>query len=351
MGLGLAILVLAVLASLERPAATNLPDRTGKRVILKSGVVVQPNPAGGHEKVANAATGGSKSEYDRAIADWTEAIRTGPGAPRWWHVSPGPHRQTPPQVIMYERRRHAIDRRGANPTRRASSRHCETASPTSPQICRACFEETPKYSATSSASPKSAVASTSVMASASTRGCTSTGTGFRSYAGAARSFAGVEQETVISQVVIDVLRRQHVENKPSPKLLCVNIRFRPVSVDRIHDFKVTSSFMVDRVQDAHGGQEGNPRSAAAIETSDQQHVPSRNSFEPPFRHANSGLTSQGKRHCLPLLHVNVVVLMRELCDCEGTVAIMNTRFRVRSTRETTPAQGAAADRRRSLSLR
>ena len=115
MGLGLAILVLAVLASLERPAATNLPDRTGKRVILKSGVVVQPNPAGGHEKVANAATGGSKSEYDRAIADWTEAIRTGPGAPRWWHVSPGPHRQTPPQVIMYERRRHAIDRRGAQP--------------------------------------------------------------------------------------------------------------------------------------------------------------------------------------------------------------------------------------------
>ena len=72
------------------------------------------------------------------------------------------------------------------PRRFAWVRHVDTTAATSAAISRALVVEISKYPATSKARASEAVLSSSVIDVASTLGLTSTGTGFRSYAGERR---------------------------------------------------------------------------------------------------------------------------------------------------------------------
>ena len=92
----------------------------------------------------------------------------------------GPRLERRLQILMLERRRHAIDLRPRKIEARCLPRHVATALPTSAAIARAVLTSSSKYPATSIARSSDAVPSSRSIAVVRTRGLMSVGTGLRS---------------------------------------------------------------------------------------------------------------------------------------------------------------------------
>ena len=80
---------------------------------------------------------------------------------------------------------------------------------------------------------------------------------------------GVE-EPVIAQVIVRV-RHQDVEDDAPPELAQVFPRGRTVPAQCVGDVRVGARLALGCAQQAHGGQEGHPVTAAPVEALDDQH--------------------------------------------------------------------------------
>ena len=139
---------------------------------------------------------------------------------------------------------------------------------------------------------------------------------------------------MVAQVVVDV-GYQHVEDDAPPQLPQVPPGPGAVAAQRVGDLQVRMRLAFASAEHAHGREERDAATRAAVEAPDDQHVPARDGLQPPLRHLDAALRGERERDRLPEHDVHVVVGVRELRNGETAVRVANGDLRA------CPAQGGA----------